>query len=30
MKLEMSASEAAIPNASPSLSGTLEHTFLRA
>ncbi len=27
MKLEMSASEAALPNASPSLSGTLEHTF---
>ncbi|MGI8743360.1 MAG: dicarboxylate/amino acid:cation symporter [Bryobacteraceae bacterium] len=27
MKLEMSASEAAIPNTPPSLSGTLEHTF---
>jgi proton glutamate symport protein len=27
MKLEMSASEAALPNAKPSLSGTLEHTF---
>src|SRR5437764_2309555 len=27
MKLEMTASEAAVPNASPSLSGTLEHTF---
>ncbi len=27
MKLEMSASEAALPNASPSLTGTLEHTF---
>lgn len=27
MKLEMSASEAALPNAAPSLSGTLEHTF---
>ncbi|MDQ2945517.1 MAG: cation:dicarboxylase symporter family transporter [Acidobacteriota bacterium] len=27
MKLEMSASEAAIPSVKPSLSGTLEHTF---
>jgi proton glutamate symport protein len=27
MKLEMSATEAALPSASPSLSGTLEHTF---
>lgn len=27
MKLEMSASEAAVPNTPPSLSGTLEHTF---
>ena len=27
MKLEMSASEAALPSAKPSLSGTLEHTF---
>ena len=27
MKLEMSASEAALPNAKPSLTGTLEHTF---